>query len=75
MAYYIVEPWGEEMAFLRSGIISSTIANCNRGKHQMPFSPADFLPKYKQPEQEIILPPTKAEIKQAVAQFDAALMR
>lgn len=43
-AYYRIEPWGEERADLRSGIQSATIANCNRGKNQQPFSPADFMP-------------------------------
>lgn len=50
MAYYSLEPFGEERADLRAGIISSTIANVNRGKHK-PFKPTDFMPKFEQHKQ------------------------
>jgi hypothetical protein len=33
-------------AFLRSGIIASTIANVNRGKGKSPYKPEDFMPKF-----------------------------
>ena len=51
MAYSRLEPWGEERADLRAGIVASTIANSNRGKGQKPFKVADFLPSFE-PESE-----------------------
>lgn len=45
-AYYQLEPWGEERADLRAGIIASTIANVNRGKGQRAFTPSDFMPEF-----------------------------
>ena len=51
MAFYRLEPWGEERADLRAGIVASTIANSNRGKGQKPFKVADFLPSFE-PESE-----------------------
>ncbi len=55
-AYHQIEPWGEERADLRAGIIASTIANVNRGKGQKVFTPDDFMPHFnakpKQPMSE-----------------------
>lgn len=50
MAYFQFEPWGEERADLRSGIVASTIANVNRGKNTPAFKPEDFMPKYEEAE-------------------------
>jgi hypothetical protein len=49
MVYYELEPFGEERADLRSGIVASTIANVNRDpkKQKKPYSPQDFLPKFE----------------------------
>jgi hypothetical protein len=54
MAFYRIEPWGPERADLNAGIIASTIANCHRDstKRPEPFAPADFMPKFGEPEQE-----------------------
>ncbi len=49
-AYYQIEPFGEERADLRMGVLASTFANVNRGKHQKPFSPDDFMPKFDRTE-------------------------
>ncbi len=51
MAYFEVEPWGEERADLRSGIVASVIANANRDpkKRKQPFAPADFMPYATRP--------------------------
>jgi hypothetical protein len=50
-AYYRIEPWGEERADLRSGVVAATVANANRGKKQKPFTPTDFMPlAEKRPE-------------------------
>jgi inner membrane protein involved in colicin E2 resistance len=42
--YAAIEPWGEERADLRAGIIASVIANVNRGKGQKAFTPQMFMP-------------------------------
>ena len=49
--YYKLEPFGEERADLRAGIIGATIANVNRGKGGKTFTPQDFMPKFDQPKQ------------------------
>jgi hypothetical protein len=45
IAYYQIEPFGEERADLRAAIIACVIANANRDskEHPQPFSPADFM--------------------------------
>lgn len=53
--YYELEPWGEERADLRAGIIASTVYNIGKGKGRM-LSPADFMPKFdrrRQTQEEI----------------------
>jgi hypothetical protein len=42
MAYYMLEPWGEERSDLRAGIIASTMANVMGNKSK----PADFMPDF-----------------------------
>lgn len=44
-AYHNLEPWGEQKADARTGIIASTIANVNRGKNTKAFSYEDFILK------------------------------
>lgn len=34
----------EELAFLRTGIVASTIANCSPSDRREPFTPQDFMP-------------------------------
>jgi hypothetical protein len=46
LEYWRLEPFGEERADHRAGIISAVIANVNRGKHSPAFRPADFMPRY-----------------------------
>lgn len=48
LAYYRVEPFGEDRADLRAGIIASVIANVNRDpkKRRRAFRPEDFIPKF-----------------------------
>lgn len=47
-AYFSIEPFGEERADLRMGILASLIANVNRDKKRKsePFVPADFMPGF-----------------------------
>lgn len=51
IAFYSIEPWGEERADLRAGIVASTVANVNRNAKQRskPYSPKDFMPVYDKP--------------------------
>lgn len=46
MRYYAQEPFGEERADIRSGIVASVIANANRDskRRPKPFKPQDFMP-------------------------------
>ena len=46
IAYWQIEPWGEERADYRSGMIASVIANVNRGKGGRRYKPQDFMPKF-----------------------------
>lgn len=50
MAYAEIEPFGEERADLRSGIIAATVANANRNpkKRRRPFKPIDFVPHFEE---------------------------
>lgn len=43
-AYFRLEPFGSEQDFLQAGIISSVVANVNKGKNTKPFEPYDFIP-------------------------------
>ena len=47
VTYSEVEPFGEERADLRAGIIASIIANVNRDpKKGKAYQPTDFMPKF-----------------------------
>lgn len=47
-AFYRLEPFGEERADLRAGIIASTMANTARDPKQRrkPFEPREFMPEF-----------------------------
>lgn len=44
--YAEIEPFGEERADLRSGIVASVVANANRDpkRRPKPYQPSDFMP-------------------------------
>lgn len=46
VAFYRVEPFGEERADLRSALQTATVANMKRGKGKRPFKLSDFLLKF-----------------------------
>jgi len=54
MAYALVEPWGEERADFRAGVVASVTANAYRDpkKRRTPYEPKDFMPSFarKQPQ-------------------------
>ena len=70
MAYYAIEPFGEERDDLRTGIIASTMANSWRGKGQKSMQPADFMPRFdgKKPKGQSLkdAKATFAKLKSAV---------
>ena len=47
MAYYQLEPWGDERADLRMGIQAAVLANVHRARNQRPLKPADFMPRFE----------------------------
>lgn len=46
MAYYRLEPFGEERADLRAGIIAAVMANAMSGKSSRKFTADEFMPKF-----------------------------
>jgi len=48
MAYAQLEPFGEERADLRAGIVAATVANTARDprKRARPFAARDFMPRF-----------------------------
>jgi hypothetical protein len=46
LVYAQLEPWGEERADLRMGILASTMANLWRGKDSRGYTPEDFMPRF-----------------------------
>ena len=45
-AYFELEPWGEDRADLRGGILAAVTANAFRSGKGRPFKPADFMPRF-----------------------------
>ena len=56
-----IEPFGEFGAWLRAGIIASTMANIHRGKDQAAFSATDFMPEVFAPKKAEATPKTMKE--------------
>ncbi len=52
MAYFQLDPFGEERADLRAGIVASTVANSQRGRKGVAFKPKDFMPKFSDRPQD-----------------------
>ena len=48
LEYYKRDPWGEQRADLRAGIIACTMSNRWRGKNEEASEPADFMPYTRQ---------------------------
>ena len=49
--YFQLEPFGEERADFRAGIISAVVANCLARKRGRPaFHPSDFMPNFEKQE-------------------------
>lgn len=57
IAYYQMEPWGEERADRRNADLMALTYNLHRGPKAKAMKPQDFMPVYNQPlkTQETIL--------------------
>jgi hypothetical protein len=64
MAYYALDPWGDERADLRSGIVAATLANIHRGKRAA-FRPRDFMPRFEAPRRRQSVDEMKAIFRAA----------
>jgi len=51
MAYYGLEPFGQEREALHAGIIAATVANANASSKSKTFQPSDFMPDFERKEQ------------------------
>lgn len=73
MAYANLEPFGEERADLRAGIVASVIANANRDPKRQPkaFQPSDFMPDFLKGLQDD--EPEAASPEEIAAKFDAIM--
>ena len=71
MAYWNMNPWGEDRADLRAGIIAATTANVWAGKGRQ-AKPSDYMPKFGQDDNEAKQEPSdmKAKFKRAAFAFN-----
>ena len=74
MALYQIEPFGDERADLRAGIVASTIVNCTPRKDHRQYRPAEFMPRWgggkksvRDPDQKL-LKKQFAEMKRKMGQ-------
>lgn len=51
-AYYGLEPFGEDRADLRAGIVASTMANVFRKSGTKPYKAQDFMPRFEKTQQD-----------------------
>jgi hypothetical protein len=75
--YYDLEPFGEERADLRMGILASLIANVNRSsKSSKTYTAKDFMPRFgreKATAESVIADAQDVEYQKLMAQKMAAL--
>jgi len=50
-AFYAIDPFGDQRADLRAGIVAATVSNRWRGRNEDPKAPSDFMP-FKQDVQQ-----------------------
>jgi hypothetical protein len=77
MGYASIAPFGDRRADIRSGIVSSVIANVNRDpkKQSEPFTPLDFMPffQYRPPPAPVTDAQTLSKrLRAAFTQFPRA---
>ena len=71
MAFYDADPFGEERADLRAGIIASTIANVMGGSKRR-LQPLDFMPQFGAPRKQMSDADMKNTFKAAAAAWNSA---
>lgn len=74
--YYQIEPWGEDRADLRAGIVASTVANYagrTRAEGAEPVRPADFMPYLERPPPEPLADAQQLTDDELAAWADAAI--
>ena len=54
MAYYALDPFGEERADLRAAMVMALLANINRDpeRRKEPYTPEEFMPRFDGPSRE-----------------------
>jgi len=67
-AYFRLDPFGEERADLRAGIVASAIAN-TMGGGKRTYQPSEFMPKFGEPQSRQM---SDDDIKQMVCCLRAA---
>jgi hypothetical protein len=70
MAYYSLEPWTQDRADWRAGMIASVIANVNRGRGTPAYTAQQFMPTFG-PRQPVKVQSTES-MKAAFAAFEKA---
>jgi hypothetical protein len=76
MAYYSLDPWGDERADLRAGIVACVIANCNRTRRgSRKFKPADFMPAFSRPNRVQSPEQMMNTMRSVIKSHNAALKR
>jgi Protein of unknown function (DUF4035) len=71
-AYFALDPFGEERADYRAGIIAATIANVHRAKGQKAFTPPDFMPRFGGERTRGARPQTPAQMLAVFRMFTRA---
>tara|TARA_Y100000310_G_scaffold112096_1_gene110523 strand:- start:215 stop:535 length:321 start_codon:yes stop_codon:yes gene_type:complete len=69
LAYWRLDPFGEERADLRAGIVAATTANVWAGKGKR-AKPADFMPKFDTPSKRQTADQMRAQFRLAAAAFN-----
>ena len=73
MAYYSIEPFGEQREDYRAGLVAATVANCaGAGKKNKALQPADFIPIYTQPKKMSMIDRRQEQLSQMAIFKDLA---
>lgn len=70
MAYATLEPFGEERADLRAGIVASAVVNVHRTQSDKAAQPSDFMPTFDEGEPDDD-PPEALPPEEIAAKLDA----
>ena len=73
MAYYSTEPFGEQRADYRAGLLAATVANsAGAGKKNKALQPTDFIPIYTQPKKMSMIDRRQEQLSQMAIFKDLA---